>query len=75
VYDRVPEGTAFLGITMEQVGTNAAVRMALTQIMADQTGGRKTVAIRVKAAPHMARRSELEPVATANVLDAGLQPL
>jgi predicted molibdopterin-dependent oxidoreductase YjgC len=75
VYDRVPEGTAFLAVTMEQVGTNAAVRTAYTQIMADQTGGRKTVAISVKPAPHLAAREELEPVATANVLDTGLQPL
>jgi formate dehydrogenase major subunit/formate dehydrogenase alpha subunit len=75
VYDRVPEGTAFLAVNMEQVGTNAAVRTAYTQIMADQTGGRKTVAIGVKPAPHMAAREELEPVATANVLDTGLQPL
>jgi predicted molibdopterin-dependent oxidoreductase YjgC len=75
VHDRVPQGTAFFGYTMEQIGTNVAVRTAVTQIMADQSGGRKTVPIRVKAAPHMASRAQLEPVATANVLDPGLQPL
>jgi predicted molibdopterin-dependent oxidoreductase YjgC len=75
VYDRVPEGTAFLAVNMEQVGTKTAVRAALLQIMSDQTGGRKTVALTARAAPHMAPRDELQPVATANVLDPGLQPL
>ena len=74
VYDRMPEGRAFLAITMEQAGTNRGVREARQAI---QDGERKAVPIRVRPAPNMSRRpvSELTPVATANVLDTGRQPL
>ncbi|MFL5734332.1 MAG: molybdopterin oxidoreductase family protein, partial [Chloroflexia bacterium] len=74
VYDRMPEGRAFLAITMEQGGTNRGVREARQAI---QDGERKAVPIRVQPAPHMSRGpvSELTPVATGNVLDSGRQPL
>ena len=74
VFDRVPEGRAFLAITMEQAGTNRGIREARQAI---QDGERKAVPIRVQPAPHMAQRpaSELSPAATANVLDTGRQPL
>jgi predicted molibdopterin-dependent oxidoreductase YjgC len=74
IHDRVPEGRAFLAITMEQAGTNRGVREARQAI---QDGERKAVPITVQPAPHMSRRpmSELAPVATANVLDSGRQPL
>ena len=41
VYDRVPKGTAFLAMTLEQAGTNAAVRCRPVQISADGTGTQK----------------------------------
>ncbi|MEO5952583.1 MAG: molybdopterin-dependent oxidoreductase, partial [Chloroflexia bacterium] len=41
VYDRVPKGTAFLAMTLEQAGTNAAVRAAKFGIGADDTGTKK----------------------------------
>lgn len=74
VYDRVPEGSAFLAITLEQAGTNLGIREARQQV---QSGERKAVPIRVQLAPHMAPKpaGELQPVATGNVLDSGAQPL
>ena len=74
VYDRVPEGSAFLAITLEQAGTNRGIREA-RQII--QSGDRKAVPIRVQLAPHMAPKpaGELQPAATRNVLDSGVQPL
>ncbi|MEO8286705.1 MAG: molybdopterin-dependent oxidoreductase [Chloroflexota bacterium] len=77
VYDRIPEGTAFLAMTMEQAGTNRAVRIARHTITSDTTGSKKSVAIQVRPAPNMGnvRREELQPVATANVLDPGDQPI
>ena len=41
VYDGVPQGTAFLAMTMEQSGTNAAVRYARHMITNDGTGTKK----------------------------------
>jgi formate dehydrogenase (NADP+) alpha subunit len=76
VYDRVPEGTAFLAITMEQAGLNSAVRAARNTIMTDTTGGKKAVPIRVQAAPHLLRdMEELQPAGTGNVLNPGMQPI
>ncbi len=74
VYDRVPEGSAFLAITLEQSGLNPAIRQARHAISTD---GRKSIPIRVQPAPHMSQRpaSELQPVATGNVLDTRVQPL
>ncbi len=74
IYDRVPEGQAFLAITLEQSGLNSAIRTARHMLSTD---GRKSVPIRVQPAPHMSRRpaSELQPAATGNVLDIKVQPL
>ncbi|MFL5735347.1 MAG: molybdopterin oxidoreductase family protein [Chloroflexia bacterium] len=74
IHDRVPEGRAFFAITMEQAGTSRGVREARQAI---QDGERKAVPIRVQPAPQMATRpaQEIQPVATANVLDVGRQPL
>ena len=74
VHDRVPEGRAFLTLTLEQSGTNPAVREARHML---QSGERRAVPIRVQPAPHVAQKSmsELQPAATGNVLQAGVQPL
>jgi predicted molibdopterin-dependent oxidoreductase YjgC len=69
VYDRVPQGTAFLAMTLEQAGTNAAVRAAKYSIAADGTGTKKAVPIMVKAAPHI-KLDELAPMG-AGMLTAG----
>lgn len=50
VYDGVPQGTAFLAMTMEQSGTNAAVRTARHTIANDGTGTKKSVEITVQPA-------------------------
>jgi predicted molibdopterin-dependent oxidoreductase YjgC len=77
VYDSLPEGRAFLGITLEQTGTNEAVRNLRHMIMTDNSGERKAVPVRVTAAPNRAGESlrELQPVATANLLNTDIQPL
>jgi predicted molibdopterin-dependent oxidoreductase YjgC len=74
VYERIPEGRAFLAFTMQQAGTNRSVREARRRI---QAGPTKAIPISVQPAPHMTvgPASELQPVATANVLDTGRQPL
>jgi predicted molibdopterin-dependent oxidoreductase YjgC len=76
VYDRVPEGTAFLAITLEQAGTNPDVRKARHAIMSDFSGERKSVPIRVQVAPDRGGQPirQLQPTATANVLDTTIQP-
>jgi predicted molibdopterin-dependent oxidoreductase YjgC len=61
VYDRMPRGRAFLAMTMEQAGTNAAVRAARFGIAADSTGAKKSVPIGVKPAPHI-KLDELAPM-------------
>ena len=53
VYDGVPQGTAFLAMSMEQSGTNAAVRSARHQITNDGTGTKKGVEITVELAPNV----------------------
>jgi predicted molibdopterin-dependent oxidoreductase YjgC len=74
VYDRIPEGRAFLAITLEQGGTNPAVRAA-RHALSNGTG-RKSVAIRVQPAAHLRQsREQLQPVATGNVLDVRTQPI
>jgi predicted molibdopterin-dependent oxidoreductase YjgC len=77
VYDRIPQGRAFLAFTLEQYGTNATVRQWRHQIASDTTGGRKAVALRVQPAPNRTVDSmrEFQPVATANVLDTRIQPI
>jgi predicted molibdopterin-dependent oxidoreductase YjgC len=77
VYDSIPEGRAFLGISLEQAGTNEAVRKARHMIMADNSGARKAVPVRVEAAPSRSGDTlrEFQPVATANLLDTNVQPL
>jgi predicted molibdopterin-dependent oxidoreductase YjgC len=77
VYDRIPQGRAFLAFTLEQYGTNATVRQLRHRIASDTTGGRKAVALRVQPAPNrtMDTMRQLQPVATANVLDTRIQPL
>jgi predicted molibdopterin-dependent oxidoreductase YjgC len=74
VYDRVPEGRAFLAVTLEQAGTNTGVREARHML---QSGAARAVPIRVQPAPHIRRtpQEQLQPVATANVLDTSSQPL
>jgi predicted molibdopterin-dependent oxidoreductase YjgC len=74
VYSRMPEGSAFLAITLELAGTNRGVREARYHI---QSGAAKAVPIRVQPAPNVTIRGldELQPVATGNVLDTGRQPL
>lgn len=76
VYDEAPEGRAFLGVTMEQAGTNRAVREARYAIMNGYGDGAKAIPIRVQAATDIgsAPRRELQPPATANVLDPATQP-
>jgi predicted molibdopterin-dependent oxidoreductase YjgC len=69
VYDRVPQGTAFLAMTLEQAGTNAAVRAAKHEITADGTGSKKSVPITVKPAPHI-KLDELAPMGVT-MLTAG----
>lgn len=69
VYDKVPQGTAFLAMTLEQAGTNAAVRSARHNIAADGTGTKKAVPITVKSAPHI-KLDELAPMG-AGMLTAG----
>ena len=53
VYDKVPQGTAFLAMTMEQAGTNSGIRMARSTIAADANGANKSVAIQVRLVPGM----------------------
>jgi hypothetical protein len=76
VSDTVPRGTAFLAVTMRLAGTNPAVRQARYIIETGQ-GGRKTVPVRVEPAPNVSisPAHELQPAATANVLQPGTQPL
>jgi len=70
----MPEGSAFLAITLELAGTNRGVREARYHI---QSGAARAVPIRVQPAPNVTIRGldELQPVATGNVLDTGRQPL
>lgn len=76
VYDRVPEGRAFLAITLEQTGTNRAVREARYALMNAYGDGAKAVPIWVRPAPNMGNTPmrELQPAATANVLNPSIQP-
>lgn len=69
VYDKVPQGTAFLAMTLEQAGTNAGVRTAKATIAADDTGTKKSVPITVKPAPNI-KLDELAPMG-AGMLTAG----
>ncbi len=69
VYDRMPQGTAFLAMTLEQAGTNAAVRAARHEIAADGTGTKKSMPITVTPAPNI-RLDELTPMG-AGILTAG----
>jgi hypothetical protein len=69
VYDKVPEGTAFLGMTMEQAGTNVAVRTARNTIATDTTGDKKSVAIRVQPLETGGGLDELQPVGTGILLN------
>jgi len=71
VYDKVPPGTAFLAMTMEQAGTSGAVRMARNKIMSYTTGGNKSVAIRVQPVPGLAsaQAGELLPAGTGIFLN------
>jgi formate dehydrogenase major subunit/formate dehydrogenase alpha subunit len=74
IYDRMPEGRAFLAITLRQAGTNPAVREMRRAL--SNYGGLSAVPIRVEPAPHItASRAELQPAATGNVLDTRTQPL
>jgi predicted molibdopterin-dependent oxidoreductase YjgC len=76
VYDKVPPGTAFLAMTMEQAGTNAGVRMARHAIASDTTGANKSVAIRVQAVPGAApsrQQDELMPAGTGIFLNPNNQ--
>jgi predicted molibdopterin-dependent oxidoreductase YjgC len=71
VYDAVPEGTAFLGMTMEQAGTNISVREARNTIAKDATGGKKSVPIRVQAVQPVGAGGldQLEPTGTGILLN------
>ena len=72
VYDQVPPGTAVLAMTMELLGTNDAVRMARNAIASDNTGGSKSVAIRVQLVPGLgpsAQPDELMPAGTGIFLN------
>lgn len=69
VYSRVPHGTAFLAMTLEQSGTNLAVRAARYGISADGTGAKKSVPITVQPAPDL-KIDELTPMG-AGMLTAG----
>ena len=69
-----PEGRAFLAITLEQHGTNEAVRKARNTITTDFTGEHKAVPIRLELAGDQPVR-ELQPIATGNLLDTEIQPL
>jgi predicted molibdopterin-dependent oxidoreductase YjgC len=69
VYDGVPQGTAFLAMSMEQSGTNAAVRSARHMITNDGTGTRKGVEITVQLAPNV-HKDALAPM-SAGALIAG----
>ncbi len=69
VYDGVPQGTAFLAMSMEQSGTNAAVRSARYQITNDGTGTKKAVEITVQLAPNV-HMDALAPM-SAGALVAG----
>jgi hypothetical protein len=75
VHDRVPQGHAFLAVTMEQAGTNRGVREA-RHVLTNGTGQR-AVPIRVQPAPNMARVpvSQIPQPSTRNVLDTAEQPL
>ena len=76
VYDRIPEGTVFLAMTLEQAGTNRAVREARYWLM-NSHGSNRAVPVRVEPAPGRGDQSmrELQPPATANVLNTTIQPL
>ena len=70
VYDKVPEGTAFLAMTMEQAGTNTGVRTARNTIATDATGEKKSVAIRVQPVqPATGGLDELQPTGTGILLN------
>jgi predicted molibdopterin-dependent oxidoreductase YjgC len=75
VYDRIPEGHAFLAITMQQAGTNRGVREA--RHVLTNGGGQRAVPIRVKSAANVSRVpvSQIAPPATGNVLDVETQPI
>lgn len=77
VFDREPQGRAFLAVTLEQMGTHKALRRVRHAMMSDLSGGRKTAAIRVQPVPGMEGRTmrDFQPVATANLLDTEIQPL
>jgi predicted molibdopterin-dependent oxidoreductase YjgC len=64
VYDKVPQGTAFLAMTMEQAGTNSGVRMARNAIASDATGANKSVAVRVQLAPSLAPSAQPDELMT-----------
>jgi predicted molibdopterin-dependent oxidoreductase YjgC len=71
VYDGVPQGTAFLAMTMEQSGTNAAVRTARHMIASDGTGTKKGAEITVKPAPQV-HMDSLAPMSAAGLLEGAL---
>ena len=75
VYDRIPEGHAFLAITMQQAGTNRGVREA--RHVLTNGSGQRAVPIRVKPAANVSRVpvSQIAPPATGNVLDVETQPI
>ncbi len=77
VADNVPEGTAFLAITLRQGGTSETVRKMRHTITSDLSGERKAIPIRVQPIPSTDGRTmrDLQPVATANLLDTSRQPL
>lgn len=77
VADNVPEGTAFLAITLRQGGTSETVRKMRHTITSDLSGERKAIPIRVQPVPSTDGRTmrDLQPIATANVLDTSRQPL
>ena len=69
VYDKVPEGTAYLAMTMEQAGINGAVRMARHTITTDATGEKKSVAIKVQLVQGAGAAGALQPAATGGMLN------
>lgn len=76
VYNRIPKGRAFLSFTLEQAGTNVAIRTVRNMLSSDVGGAHKSVAVRVQPAPNRTTDTmrNFAPVATGNVLDTAIQP-